>query len=70
MILLDVFKVKKKNHSGNQKVVEKVHKEYWHTGVVFRFGGAIVGLVFSFFFLFFFKAVTEATELPVRKVIK
>lgn len=46
MILLDIFKVKK-NHSGNQKVVEKVHQEYWHTGLVFRFGEAIVGLVFS-----------------------
>lgn len=52
MILLDLLKVKK-NHSGNKNVVEKVHKEYWHTGLVFRLGGAIVGLVFYFFFFSF-----------------
>lgn len=44
MILLDILKVKKKNHPGNQNAVGKEYIR--NTGLVFRLGGAIV----SFFF--------------------
>lgn len=47
MILLDILKVKKKNHPGNQNAVGKEYIR--NTGLVFRLGGAIV----SFFFFFF-----------------
>lgn len=45
MILLDILKVKKKNHPGNQNAVGKEYIR--NTGLVFRLGGAIVS---SFFF--------------------
>lgn len=55
MILLDILKVKKKNHPGNQNAVGKEYIR--NTGLVFRLGGAIVSF-------FFFKLWQKQQNFP------